>query len=147
MAANERGFTLVEMLIVLTIFFSLLMISSNLFLKARNEVSLHVYSQQLQLLSYEAYAIALDTNQYMQVMCDPHTPYLYSKPSVFDNRKYIFLPDHMTFSCDLNQDKFFTFKGGNRLKFAGKASLTDHQTNKTVTYNVQFTYGRFRQSQ
>ena len=146
MVANERGFTLVEMLIVLTIFFSLLMISSNLFFKVKNEVSLHVYSQQLQLLTYEAYAKALDTNQYMQVVCDPHTPYLYTAYD-FDNRKYLYLPDHLTFSCDLNRDKFFTFKGGNRLKFAGTASLTDHQTNNTVRYNVQFTYGRFRQSQ
>lgn len=144
MIKKEHGFTLIEILLVLFIVLTLIFVTSNMFVKVKERITFQTYAQQFKLLTYEAYATALEDLQIMQIYCNNNEPYIKYRHEQMVRRQ-LFWPDHMRMECFMYNGETFAFSGEKGVRYQGSVVLHDTKENKKVRYTVNFTYGRLRE--
>lgn len=144
MIANERGFTLVEMLLVLAIMLTLLFVSSSIVLKAGQRESFDTYVEQFKLLNYEAYAKGREQYSLVNVRCMGNN-ILLQNPKNPSLERNLYWPNYVRADCSLRQGKLLQY-GGRGVEATGTILIEDVESEKKVNYAVHFTYGRLRQT-
>lgn len=140
---REKGFTLIETLLVLVIVFVLIVASTSFFLKTKERITFHTYVQQFKLMTYEAYAIAIDQDQIVHVGCNYSNPYIYFERG--SPIRELSWPSYIRLECDSN--KAFDFYGKYGVREQKKLLFFDEKAEKRVKYSVNFTYGRLRETE
>lgn len=138
---REKGFTLVETLLVLVIVFTLIVASTAFFMKIKERVTFNTYIQQFKLMTYEAYAIAIDQKQIV------HVGSIDNVPTIFHDLKEpireLYWPPNMR--LEFESSIAFEFHGNSGIRNQRTLTFIDENLDKRVSYSVQFTYGRLRE--
>lgn len=137
----EKGFTLVEMLIVLAMTFVLLVVAGSLTVKVKDRITFDTQLQQLKLLTYEAYSLASINVKSFYIICGTNTPYLYSYSPRTEHRRLQLLRDTWL-SCTSTRGDSLHYTHDEGLHNSGTVSFHNDATGEVAEYAVHFTYGR-----
>ena len=144
MVANERGFTLIEMLLVLAVMLTLLVISSSVLFKVQQKVSFETYRDQFKLLTYEAYAKGRDNKHFNYILCSENIIRL-NHPVQQDVNRTLYWPKTMRADCVMSDYQHLQYTSSG-VHNTGTIFLEDVESKEQVRYSVNFTYGRLRET-
>lgn len=147
MASNEKGFTLIEMCIVLFIFSVLLIVSSSIVIKQKQSKLYEPFEQQIQLLVFEAYSLAQKVDS-TRVYCMPEKMIL-SYGLAQGHIREIVVPSSYIFGCDFNRKTHIEFNYAGHIPSGvnlnpGTIYFKEENRDAIFDYTVNFSYGRMR---
>ena len=138
---NERGFTLMEMLLVLFILSVLLMISTSILLKDQAAPIYQSFEQEMELISLEGYSLARGYKP-THLKCENDALVLKDVQTMETLRELTY-PKKLALRCLLKDDRF-EFGAYEGSINAGSIYLMNDTNDILVKYTVNITYGRLK---
>ena len=150
--ANNKGFTLIEMCLVLFIFSTILIVSTTIVLKQKELLIYEPFEQELELLVFEGYSLT-QNGGYTLIKCYPERVEL-TRGYIQGVIREIDVPSSLTFGCSFKGD-YLEFRQVNSTNSSssgvnvtsGTMFLNADKRQALRTYTINFTYGRMKKNE